>query len=67
VGFCDCIRPAGSLEVEDCYLLKTLHGVDEEPACNVIQLLRLTNVNTVRFVGSVTQRHSVASFNTGIP
>jgi hypothetical protein len=62
----DCNILAGSLEGKDCYLLRTLHGVDEVPAYNVIQLLRLTNLNTLRFMGSNSQRHSVASLNTGI-
>jgi hypothetical protein len=59
-------RPAGSLDCEDCYLLKTLHGVNELPAYNVIQLLRLTNLNTLRVVGSDTQSHNVTSLKTGI-
>jgi hypothetical protein len=62
----DCNRPAGFLAVEDCYLLETLRGVDEVPAYDVIQLLRLTNVNTLRFMGSDSQRHCVASLNVGI-
>lgn len=62
----DCNIPAGSLEGEDWYLLRTLHGVDEVPAYNVIQLLRLMNVNTLRFTGSDSQRHGVMSLNTGI-
>lgn len=61
----DCNILAGSLEGEDCYLLRTLHGVDEVPAY-VIQLIRLTNLITLRFMGSNSQRHSVASLNTGI-
>jgi hypothetical protein len=67
VGFCEtAIDLRVSCKYEDCYLLKTLHGVDEVPAYNVIQLLRLTDVSTLRFVVSVSQRHSVASQNTGI-
>jgi len=61
----DCIILAGCLEGENCYLLRTLHGVDEVSAYNVIKLLRLTNLNTVRFMGSNSRRHSVASLNTG--
>jgi hypothetical protein len=59
-------RAAGSLEGEGCYLLKTLRGVDEVPAYNVIQLLRLKNVNILRVVGSDSQRHNVTSLKTGI-
>lgn len=59
-------RPVGSLEGEDFYLLKTQHGVDEMPAYNAIQLLRLTNVNTLRVVGSESQKHSGTSLKTGI-